>query len=55
MNELKFDVDKWAEIMSKCDETLKNMCEKVKDFEKELFINELDKETSSRNFRKSKY
>ena len=42
LNELKFDVDKWAEIKSKCDETLKKMCEKVKDFEKKLFINELE-------------
>ena len=28
--------------MYECDENLKKMCEKVKDFEKELFINDLD-------------
>lgn len=42
LNELKVDVDKWAEIKVKCDEALKNMCEKIKDFKKDLFLNEFD-------------
>lgn len=42
LNELKFDVDKWTGIKLKCDETLESMNEKVKEFEKKVFINELD-------------
>ena len=42
LNELKVDVDKWSKIKIECDKTLQDICEKLKQFEKELFMNELD-------------
>ena len=42
LNELKVDFVKWGEIKVKCDESLNNMSQKLKDFEKEVFRNELD-------------
>lgn len=42
LNKLKVDVDKWVKIEKECEKTLKDMNKKVKQFESELFLSELD-------------
>lgn len=41
LNELKVDVKRWSGIKSECDESLRSMREKFKNFEKKVFMDEL--------------
>ena len=40
LNELKVDEAKWKEIKVECDKTKEDLCAKIKQFEKELLMNE---------------
>lgn len=42
LNELKIDEDKWMKIKEKSDETLKEVGDKLNEFEKDLFMHQLE-------------
>lgn len=42
LNELNVDVEKWSHIKRECDSTLESIREKLKHFEKEVFLKELE-------------